>query len=274
MYPPIHTLSLLRLLSLLCLSSCRVCWGSTWSDLFRLLYPRKYSLFDPDIDEWLHWLGVLVRQQSIETANICEVDETSVELSICIDIPEDQPVSPVQVCIASEHLLVHVLNFGLKALGKARGLAEPVVAVCCNLSGIGQCWCGCEGVCWEQRWVEDLAVDPGLNVTNVRWSRKIHWVPILVDPSICSTVPWISMRVMRTWKHSTHLPAVIVGQVCSLHRGRPLVGSTSWTILTIPASNLYCSATAYSSQSDRCRRDSEATYVDELATLLLQPPAA
>lgn len=51
-------------------------------------------------------------------ANGHEMHEACVEIADGVDIPEGQPVAPVEVGVATKHLLVHVLDLSFKALWK------------------------------------------------------------------------------------------------------------------------------------------------------------
>lgn len=93
----------------------------------------KSSHADPQVDERLHWLDVLVGKQIEESAYIDEVNEAGVELTVQASVPEEQPVLPIEVSVTAEHLLVHVLHLGFETLRKTGCLAKPVVWVTCNL---------------------------------------------------------------------------------------------------------------------------------------------
>jgi hypothetical protein len=84
-----------------------------------LLNLGQHTLLDPNVDERLHGLHVLLAEQIVESRHVNEVYEASVELAVAVQVPESKPVLPVQVCVAAEHLLVHVLDLGLEALREA-----------------------------------------------------------------------------------------------------------------------------------------------------------
>lgn len=145
---------------------------------------RKNALLDPELDKRLHGLGVLLAQQIVQAGDVDEVHEASVELAVAVQIPEREPVLPVQVCVAAEHLLVHVLDLGLEALREAGGLAEPVVGV-----GLGLRLCRNgrsrgERVHGEEGGVEDFAADPSLDMLDVGGCWQRHGVAVLVDPGV------------------------------------------------------------------------------------------
>lgn len=161
----------------------------------RLLNLRQNALLHPQVHKRLHWLSIFLAQQVVQTSDVNKVNEASVELAVTVEIPEGEPVLPVQVCVAAEHLLVHVLDLSLEALREAGRLAEPVV-------GVGLCLClgwnsgsGSEGVHREQGSVENFAADPGLNVFDVSRGRKRHRVAILVDPGVVVAFKGISVGV-------------------------------------------------------------------------------
>lgn len=99
-------------------------------------------------------------------------------------VPEEQPVLPVQVGVAAEHLLVHVLAFRLEALREAGRLAEPVVGVGLQLCGRGERGRAGEGVGGEDGVVLDLARDPGLDVLDVGGSWKVDGIAVCIDPGV------------------------------------------------------------------------------------------
>ena len=55
--------------------------------------------------------------------------KASVEFAVAVKIPESEPVLPVEMCVAAEHLLVHVLDLGFESLREAGWLAEPVIRI-------------------------------------------------------------------------------------------------------------------------------------------------
>ena len=71
-----------------------------------LLHLRQYALPHPQINQRLHRLRVLVRQQAVESTAVDEVHEARVELAVTAGVPEEEPVLPVEVGVAAEHLLV------------------------------------------------------------------------------------------------------------------------------------------------------------------------
>jgi hypothetical protein len=150
----------------------------------RLLNLGQNTLLDPQVDKRLHRLRVLLTKQVVQPCDVDEVHETGVELAVTVQVPEGEPVLPVKVGVAAEHLLVHVLDLALEALREARWFAEPVV-------GIGGClgsgWNGRsrgERIHWEERRIEDFATHPGLDVFDVGGGGERHRLTLLVDPGV------------------------------------------------------------------------------------------
>lgn len=94
-----------------------------------LLDLGQHALLHPDVHERLHWLHVFLAQQVVESSHVDEVHKASVEFAVAVQIPEGEPVLPVEMCVAAEHLLVHVLDLSLESLREARWLAQPVVGI-------------------------------------------------------------------------------------------------------------------------------------------------
>lgn len=84
-----------------------------------LLNLGQDTLLDPQVDERLHRLRVLLTEQVVKPRDVDEVHETGVELAVAVQVPEGEPVLPVKVGVAAEHLLVHVLDLALEALREA-----------------------------------------------------------------------------------------------------------------------------------------------------------
>jgi hypothetical protein len=74
----------------------------------KLLDFGKHALTDVEVDERLHRLGVLLGEQAVEAADVDEVHEAGVQVAVGGGVPEEQPVRPVEVRVAAEHLLVPV----------------------------------------------------------------------------------------------------------------------------------------------------------------------
>lgn len=119
--------------------------------------------------------------------------KASVEFALALEVVEGHPVRPVEVSVAAEHLLVHVLDLGLEALGETRGFAEPVVGVRgLAVGGRDERGCRSEGIRGEEAGIESLAGDPGLYVLHVLSGGEVDWVAVGVDPRVDSADVWVS----------------------------------------------------------------------------------
>lgn len=126
---------------------------------------------NPQVDEWLHGLGVLFGEQAEDSADIDEVDEAGVEMGVRAQIPELQPVLPVEVGVDAKHLLVHHLDFCLEALREARALAQPVIWIVRNLLRIGERRSSLKVVGWQKALILNFASHPCLDVLDVGRGR-------------------------------------------------------------------------------------------------------
>ena len=104
-------------------------WVDRTSSLCRIL--RNGAVGNPDIDQRLHWLHVLLRQQSEELGNADEVHEARIEISvagagIAAEVPKGiNPVGMVKVGIQAEHLTKAGFEVAVEGLRKARALTKP-----------------------------------------------------------------------------------------------------------------------------------------------------
>ena len=162
---------------------------------------RQHTLIDPQIHQRRHRFHVLLVEQIVEAADVDEVDEARVELAVAAELPEGEPVLPVEVGVAAEHLLVHVLDLRIEALREAGALAAPLIWIVLVIFDLWERWGGREVIGWEKRLVLDLAVHPGLDVFDVGRSWEVDWVPFRVDPGVRGPVE-ASKRVYpeRQWK--------------------------------------------------------------------------
>lgn len=101
-------------------------------------------------------------------------------------MPVVHPVRPIQVGVASKHLLVHVLDLHLESVAEAGCLAKPVVRI-----GASMCWC------WQWRgllerlrrkggFILNLASDPRLDVLHVGGGWEIDRVAAGINPRVGS----------------------------------------------------------------------------------------
>lgn len=111
------------------------------------------------------------------------MNEARVEVARGIELPEVEPVLPVEVGVAAEHLLVHVLNLMIEAFGEAGCFPAPVVVVRCRFWGWDLRRRG-ELIVDEDFRILDLAVDPGLDVLDVHGSWEVDRVAFGVDPGV------------------------------------------------------------------------------------------
>ena len=179
----------------------------SWCSAFERLYRWQYTLLDPDVHQWLHGLHVLLVEQTVEPSDIDEMDKAGVQVARHAKLPKVEPVLPEEMCIAAEHLLIHVLDLVLEALWEAGGLAAPVVRVHHHGFGVWDLGCGGELVADEDFRVLNLAIDPGLDVFDVHWCRQVDRIAFGVDPGVGSAKrqgqqAWCFRRL-----HACHLRA-------------------------------------------------------------------
>ena len=162
---------------------------------------------------------------------------------------------PVEVGVAAEHLLVHILDLGVEAGGEAGGFAAPVVlgVLGRDFRGRREGRGGGEVVGGEEFGVLDFAVDPGLDVFDVDGGGEVDRVTVDVDPGVGGSVAgslarWLTQLLPRVM---TYGPAVMAGQLCSLHVGFPVVRSHSCMHLSMPLKMRFCSTTVRTSQQKR-----------------------
>lgn len=93
------------------------------------------SVGNPDIDQRLHWLHILLRQQAEELGDGNEVHEARIEIRPAIGVgtaahvPERvDPVGVVEVGVQAEDLTEAGLDVAVEGLWKTGALAEPVAA--------------------------------------------------------------------------------------------------------------------------------------------------
>lgn len=123
------------------------------------------------------------------------MDEAHVQDVVFVDVPKRvQPMCVVQMSIATEHLFHDTLTVLVESLGKAAGLANPLLAgrIRVSATGIGICsFMQCKGVRGagdllggEHDRVMDLADNPLFNAVDEFWSRDLGGTPVH-KPSIC-----------------------------------------------------------------------------------------
>lgn len=204
-------------------------------------------LLNEQVDQRLHWLHLLVRDELVVLGDGDKVHEAHVQDVVLVEVPEwVQPVRVVQVGIATEHLLHDTLAVLVECLGEATGLANPLVCRCATrgrwAGGVGGSGGGCSSTVgishrgsfrgavdllgWEHDWVVDLADDPLLDaVDELRGGnfgctavhqpgvgQPIEVIFVSPQPQIIPVYP----------ARPTYRPADIVGHVLSLQIGRPV----------------------------------------------------
>ena len=139
--------------------------------------------------------------------------EAGIELAIHVQLPELDPVLPVEVGVAAEHLLVHVLDLGVEAGWEAGGLAAPVVVRVggCDFWGWRERGGGGEVLGGEEFRVLDFAVDPGLDVFDVDGGREVDGVAVDVDPGVGGSEGIISQALVVDGAQSDDLRACCHG---------------------------------------------------------------
>lgn len=169
------------------------CWGARRSRSRRTVDRWQFTTRNPQVYQWLHRLGVFVRQKVEESPHVDEVNEARVQLTGHVEIPDRQPMLPEQMRIAAEHLLVHVLEFALKVLWEARCATKPEVWVFALLCGWK--WLhALEIACGKQGFVLDLAGDPRLDVLDVGWGWEVDGIAVRIDPGVGDTVGTCQFR--------------------------------------------------------------------------------
>lgn len=148
----------------------------------------EIALADPDLNQRRHGLDICVGEQAVDATDVDEVDEAGVELSGDAEMVEVEPVRPVEVSVAAEHLFVHVLDFRLEGAREARGLAKPGVRVGRELRRAWKWWGALVGSGWEDAFVLNLASDPSLDVLDVRHGWDVDGVAVDVDPGVDGAV--------------------------------------------------------------------------------------
>lgn len=92
-------------------------------------------LLDEHVNQRLHRLHLLVRDELVILGDSDKVHEAHVQDVVLVEVPEGvQPVCVVEMRIAAEHLLHNTLAVLVECLGKATGLANPLVCRCAGRS--------------------------------------------------------------------------------------------------------------------------------------------
>lgn len=112
------------------------------------------------------------------------MQEVRVELAVDVVIPKHDPVGMVNVGVAAEHLLVHVLDLVLKPLWETRRFANPAVCVFGYLLNGRELVPGREVTRGEDGLILALASNPSLDVLHISWSWKVNGVTVGVNPVV------------------------------------------------------------------------------------------
>lgn len=91
---------------------------------------RNPLLLDEQVNQGLHGLHLLVRDQLIILGDGDKVHKAHVQDVVLVDVPEGvQPVSVVQMRVAAEHLLHDTLAVLVEGLWEPTGLSNPLIWV-------------------------------------------------------------------------------------------------------------------------------------------------
>lgn len=195
-------------------------------------------LLDEYVDEGLHGLHFLIRNELVIFGNSNKMNKTHVKDVMLVDVPERiEPMCMVKMRIATEHLLHDALAVLVESLVETTGLANPFLGRGVRV-GIWRCrrsdLANCKGfrhsihfVGREHDWVMDLANNPFLDTVDEFGGRNFGGTAIH-EPSVSqSSKASVSRPKTDIFGFSAYLPADMVGQVVSLQRGRPVTPLTS-----------------------------------------------
>lgn len=142
-------------------------------------------LLDEYVEQRLHRLHLLIRNQFVVFGDGDKVDEAHVEDVMLVDVPEwVKPMRMVEVGIATEHLLHNALAILVECLGETTRLADPFLrlGVCAGvgwskpgglIDGKGFRRVAHDPLSREHDWVVDLADNPFLNAVDEFGSRYL-----------------------------------------------------------------------------------------------------
>ena len=156
---------------------------------------RDRPVGNPDVDQRLHRLRVLVREQAVQLGNAAEVDEAGVDISPALvvvgaaQVPERvDPVRVVEMGVDAEDLAEACAHIVDEALGKASILSRPLATSQSrswsleisrssrdrSLPGWGAEASRSKGssisirrISWECLWVVDLSIHPALDQRDI-----------------------------------------------------------------------------------------------------------
>lgn len=210
---------------------------------------RNALLLNKQVDKGLHGLHLLVGNELIVLGDSHEMNKRHIEDVMFVDVPEGvQPVSMVEMGVATEHLFHDTLTILVESWRETTGLANPLL--CSRICrGVGRgstgglidgkgIWGISHLVGWEHDGVMNLADDPLLDTVNELGSRDLCGTTVH-KPRVSQTrgrrVPLVGNSNFRFHIHCivTYRPADMVGQVASLQIGRPVTPLTSWITCSI-----------------------------------------
>lgn len=152
---------------------------------------RDSLLLNKNVDEGLHGFHFFIRNQPVVFGNSDEMDETHVKDVMFVNVPERvEPMSMVEMCVATEHLLHDTLTVLVESLVKTTGFADPFSgSVHVEIRGLD--FIKSEGirqtihfVSWKHDWVMDLANDPFLHAVD-EFGRGNFGSAAIHKPSVC-----------------------------------------------------------------------------------------
>ena len=155
-----------------------------------------------------------------------------------------EPVTVVQVRIASKHLSVQTLHICFETLRESAQLSKPFlsgVLIDREADELGVL----VSVRREYHRVVDFVENPFLDELNVLRSRDSHWVAVVIEPCIGKSIAHRSTMVYAySFAGTTNSAADMVGQLFGLQSAIFVLESGSITTLIMPSRRRYCSTTS------------------------------
>lgn len=178
-------------------------------------------LLDEYVDKRLHGFHFLIRNELVVFGNGNEMDEAHVEDVMLVDVPEGvEPMSMVEMRVATEHLLHDALAVLVESLVETTGLANPFLgrAVCVGIRRSRRCNL-IDGKCFRHTvhlvsrkhdWVMNLANNPFLDAVDEFGSRNLGGAAVhkpsvrqsrerLVDCSKTDILGMTKLTFQPTW---------------------------------------------------------------------------
>lgn len=171
---------------------------------------RNALLLDKQVDKGLHGLHLLVGNELIVLGDSHKMNERHVKNVMFVDMPEGvQPVSMVEMGVATEHLFHDTLTVFVESWRETTGLANPLL---------------CSSIRWRVGWSSPGGLIDGKGIWGI--SHLVGWehdgVMNFTDDPLFNTVDELGSRDLRGT--TIHKPRV------SQSRGRrvPLVGNPNF----------------------------------------------